>query len=75
MAFNDLVGHTPLKKWRLNNISIHINFYQNRFINECARKMLFLNSWKDGNTERWKDRKTEFFLLDVEYLKFLKIYP
>ena len=23
-----------------NNVSIHINFHQNRFIDECARKIL-----------------------------------
>ena len=28
------------------NISIHINFYQNRFINECVRR-IFLNFRKD----------------------------
>ena len=27
-----------MKYLRNHNISIHINFYQNRFINECARK-------------------------------------
>ena len=27
-----------IKYLRINNISIHINFYQNQFINECARK-------------------------------------
>ena len=26
-----------MKYLRLHNISIHINIYQNRFINECAR--------------------------------------
>ena len=28
-----------MKYLRLHNISIHINVYQNRFINECARKI------------------------------------
>ena len=28
-----------MKYLRIYNISIHINFYQNRFINECARKL------------------------------------
>ena len=28
-----------MKYLRINNISIPINFYQNRFINECARKI------------------------------------
>ena len=27
-----------MKNLRLHNVSIHRNFYQNRFINECARK-------------------------------------
>ena len=27
-----------VKNLRLYNVSIHIYFYQNRFINECARK-------------------------------------
>ena len=26
------------KYFRVHNVSIHINFYQNRFINECVRK-------------------------------------
>ena len=54
-----------IKYLRIHNVSIHINFYQNRFINECVRK-IFLNSRKD----RSKDGKTEFFL-DVEELTFL----
>ena len=27
-----------IKYLRINKISIHINFYQNRFLNECVRK-------------------------------------
>ena len=27
-----------MKNLRLHNVSIHRKFYQNRFINECARK-------------------------------------
>ena len=27
-----------IKYLRILNVSIHINFYQNRFINECIRK-------------------------------------
>ena len=34
VTFNDLWVHTYLNE----NISIHINFYQNRFINECVRE-------------------------------------
>ena len=52
-----------MKYWRIHNVSIHINVYQNRFINECVRKN-FLNSRKD----RCKDG---FFLWDVEELTFL----
>ena len=36
---NDLGGYTYfIKKMCLHNVNIHINFYQNRSINECARK-------------------------------------
>ena len=42
---------------RIHNVSIHINFYQNRFINECVR-IFFLNSRKD----RRKDGNSEFFV-------------
>ena len=45
-----------IKYLRIHNVSIHINFYQNRLINECFRKKI-LYSRKD----RWKDVKTEFF--------------
>ena len=40
MTSNDLGGHTLFykKNMCLHNVSIHTNFYQNRFINECARK-------------------------------------
>ena len=40
-----------MKYLHIHNISIHINFYQNRFINECVRR-IFLNSRKDVKTER-----------------------
>ena len=30
-----------MKYLRLYNVSIHIDFYQNRFINECAKKIKF----------------------------------
>ena len=43
---------------RIHNISIHINFYQNRFINECVRKNFLKFSWRQ--TERRKDVKTYF---------------
>ena len=40
VTFNDLHGHTLfMKNLRLYNVSIHRTFYQNRFINECARKI------------------------------------
>ena len=29
-----------MKYLRLKNVSIHLNSYQNQFINECARKHL-----------------------------------
>ena len=50
-----------MKYLRFSNISIHINFYQNRFINECFRKnfLKFAERRKDGKTERRKDVKTE----------------
>ena len=35
-----------MKYLRIHNISIRINFHQNRFINECVMKE-FLNSRKD----------------------------
>ena len=41
MYFNLLNKKIPyhvLKNLRFNNISIHRNFYQNQFINECGRK-------------------------------------
>ena len=44
-----------MKYLRIHNVSIHIDFYQNQFINECFRKT-------DGKTERRKDVKTEFFV-------------
>ena len=53
-----------MKYLRIHNVSTHINFYQNRFINECVRKT-FLKF-----PER-KDGKPEFFLWDVEELTFL----
>ena len=39
-----------MKTLRLHNVIIHINFYQNRFINEYARKKK-LKSWSQGVTE------------------------
>ena len=38
MTFNDLLDHTSFKKKASSYGSIHIKFYQNQFINECARK-------------------------------------
>jgi hypothetical protein len=35
-----------MKYLHIHNISIHLNFYHNRFINECVRR-IFLNSQKD----------------------------
>ena len=52
-----------MKYLRIHNISIHINFYQNRFINECARKI------KAKIPESYSFR---FFLWNVEELTFLK---
>ena len=51
-----------MKYLRINNVSIHINFYQSWFkINVLER--LFFNSRTDVNTE--------YFLWDVEELTFL----
>jgi len=36
---NEVKPHL-MKNLRLNNFSIHINLHQNRFVNECARKIL-----------------------------------
>ena len=59
-----------MKYLRIYNISIHINFYQNQFINECVRKnfLKFSEGRKDVKTER---RKDGVFLLVVEELTFL----
>ena len=50
-----------MKYLRIYNIIIHINFYQNRFINESVRKnfLKFTERRKDIKTERHKDGKTE----------------
>ena len=42
-----------MKNLRLYNVSIHRNFYQNRFINEYARKKKakISESWSFGVTE------------------------
>ena len=39
-----------IKNLRIHNISIHIIFYQNRFINECARKNFL--KFSERQTER-----------------------
>ena len=46
-----------MKYLRIYNIRIHMNFYQNRFINESVRKNFLKTSErrKDGKTERRKD--------------------
>ena len=45
-----------------NNISIHINFYQNRFINECARKIKASESQSfrvsKFQSEMWKNLRS-----------------
>ena len=47
---------------RLHNVSIHINFCLNRFINECARKKVYYNiSW-------FNNFVSTYFLWDVEEL-------
>ena len=48
-----------MKYMRIHNIGIHINFYQNRFINESVRKNFL--KFPERMTERRKDVKTEFF--------------
>ena len=40
-----------MKNMRIHNVSIHLNFDQNRFINEYA-KMNFLNPRRDVRTDR-----------------------
>ena len=42
-----------MKYLRIYNISIHINFYQNRFINESVRKNFL--KFSERQTERRKD--------------------
>ena len=54
-----------MKYLRIRNISIHLNFYQNRFINECARKIK--NPWVS------EFHSFTVFFWDVEELTFLKI--
>jgi hypothetical protein len=58
-----------MKYLRIHNIGIHINFYQNRFINECVRMNFLKFSYrrKDVRTER------RSFLWDVEELTFLNV--
>ena len=53
-----------MKYLRIHNISIHINLYQNRFKNESVRKnfLKFLYRRKDGQMERRKDGKADFFV-------------
>ena len=55
MTFEVIV--IKMKYLRIHNISIHIIFYQNRFINECVRKnfLKFSEGRKDVKTERRKD--------------------
>ena len=33
-----ILPYPKIKSKRIHNISVHINFYQNRFINESVRK-------------------------------------
>ena len=54
VTFDDLWGHTVFDKF--HDICIHINFYQNRFINESARN---------------QKAKILCFLWDIEELIFL----
>ena len=51
-----------IKYLRIYNISIHINFYQNGFINECLRKnfLKFAERRKDVKTERRKEKSASF---------------
>ena len=46
-----------MKYLRIHNNSIHIIFYENRFVNECVRKNFL--KFLEGKTERRKDVKTE----------------
>ena len=51
-----------MRYFRINNVSIPLKLYLNRFINECVRR-IFLNSSKD--------RRKDVFFKDVEELTFL----
>ena len=51
LTFNDLRSKTLFnEKFKFRKVSNHINFYQNWFINECARNGLakIPYGWKDG---------------------------
>ena len=60
-----------------HNVSNHIFFYQNRFINVFVRKnfLKFSESQTERQTEIRKDEKTErrSFFVEVEELTFLII--
>ena len=63
VTFNELWGHTVLyKNLRLHNVSIHRNVYQNRFINEYARK------------KRYKIPESQSFLVRYRRTCALKNY-
>ena len=44
------VIHNQMKNMRIHNVGIHLNFDQNRFINEYARKN-FLNPRREVRTD------------------------
>ena len=56
---SEVTLHIMKKRLRLYTISIHINFYQNQFINECARKI------------KARIPESQSFILGVEELTFL----
>ena len=52
-----------IKYLRIHNVSIHINFYQNRFINEYVKK----------NFLKFPERQMTFEVILIE-MKYLRIY-
>ena len=57
-----------MKYLRIHNIGIHINFYQNRFINESARKNFLKFSVKDVKTEFFFVRCRRTYVLNKNTL-------
>ena len=60
-----------IKYLRIHNISVQINFYQNRFINESFRKK-FVNSRKETDP-LWPLMTFEVILIEKKYLRIHNI--